>query len=404
MSSTEMSTMKDHWATDLMNTYGVPPLTLVKGQGAWVIDDEGREYIDLLAGIAVNSLGHAHPAVIDAVNQQVSSLAHVSNLFISQPVVDVAHGLKARFLRGKAEADTRIFFCNSGAEANEAAFKLARLTGRSRVLAAVHGFHGRTMGSLSLTGQPDKQEPFLPLVPGVEFFDFNDADSLSAAVAQNPEDTAAIIVEPIQGETGVIPASRAFLETARHLCDEHGILLIFDEVQTGIGRTGTFFAHETYGVTPDVVTMAKGLGAGLPIGACLATGRAASLFGPGSHGTTFGGNPVACAAARAVLDTVDDDFLAHVRARSEQLAAGLADLSGVNYVRGRGLMLGVVLEKPIAKATVAAGYRHGLILNAPAPDVIRITPPLVITEEDVTEALRRFAAALSEALQEGHDS
>ncbi|MCF4007060.1 acetylornithine transaminase [Corynebacterium uropygiale] len=398
-----MSDTAQQWAHDLMNTYGVPPLTLVKGEGARVLDDEGREYIDLLAGIAVNSLGHAHPAVIDAVSSQVAELAHVSNLFVSQPVVDVAHELKARFLRGKAEADTRVFFCNSGAEANEAAFKLARLTGKSRVLAAVHGFHGRTMGSLSLTGQPDKQKPFLPLVPGVEFFDFNDCDSLSAAVAAAPEDTAAIIVEPIQGETGVIPATRAFLETARHLCDEHGILLIFDEVQTGVGRTGQFFAHETYGVTPDVVTMAKGLGAGLPIGACLATGPAASLFGPGSHGTTFGGNPVACAAARAVLQTIDEDFLAGVRARSEQIAAGLADLPGVDYVRGRGLMLGVVLKNPLAKEVVAAGYRHGLILNAPAQDVVRITPPLVITAEDVDEAITRFAAALEDATKEGDE-
>lgn len=398
-----MSDTAQQWAHDLMNTYGVPPLTLVKGEGARVLDDKGREYIDLLAGIAVNSLGHAHPAVIDAVSSQVAELAHVSNLFVSQPVVDVAHELKARFLRGKAEADTRVFFCNSGAEANEAAFKLARLTGKSRVLAAVHGFHGRTMGSLSLTGQPDKQKPFLPLVPGVEFFDFNDCDSLSAAVAAAPEDTAAIIVEPIQGETGVIPATRAFLETARHLCDEHGILLIFDEVQTGVGRTGQFFAHETYGVTPDVVTMAKGLGAGLPIGACLATGPAASLFGPGSHGTTFGGNPVACAAARAVLQTIDEDFLAGVRARSEQIAAGLADLPGVDYLRGRGLMLGVVLKHPLAKEVVAAGYRHGLILNAPAQDVVRITPPLVITAEDVDEAITRFTAALDDATKEGDE-
>ncbi|QNQ90161.1 acetylornithine transaminase [Corynebacterium poyangense] len=392
-----MSSILERWSEDLMNTYGTPPVALVSGSGSTVRDDAGKEYLDLLAGIAVNSLGHAHPAVIAAVSHQVATLAHVSNLFASGPVVSVAEELKKRF---RSSAETRVFFCNSGAEANEAAFKLARLTSRPRVLSAIHGFHGRTMGSLTLTGQPDKRAAFEPLVPGVEYFTFNDAESLRNLVTKDPDNTAAIILEPIQGETGVIPATKDFLHEARQLCNDHGILLIFDEVQTGVGRTGAFFAHDIYGITPDVVTMAKGLGAGLPIGACLATGRAAQLMRPGSHGTTFGGNPVACAAAIAVLETIDDDFLASVRARGRQFRDLLAGCAEVKDVRGEGLMLGVVLHHPIAKDVVRCGLEHGVILNAPAEDIIRLTPPLVITEEEVAEAGRRISATLKAVSEE----
>lgn len=389
------------WGDTLMNTYGTPPVELARGEGARVFGPQGTEFIDMLAGIAVNSLGHAHPAVIDAVTEQIGKLGHVSNLFVSEPVVQAAQKLKARC----GDDSARLFFCNSGGEANEAAFKLARLTGRSRVLAAVNGFHGRTMGSLALTGQPEKRAPFEPLPSGVEFYPYGDIDYLRKLVAVNPGDTAAIILEPIQGETGVIPAPEHFLTQVRQLCDESGALMLIDEVQTGIGRTGDFFAFQHEGVVPDVVTMAKGLGAGLPIGALLARGKAAELFTPGSHGTTFGGNPVACAAANAVLDTVDDAFLAEVRRKGEKLAASVAALAGVQEVRGRGLMLGVVLGRPMAKDVVAKGLERGVIVNAPSTSVVRLTPPLIITDNDIDAAVERIALALADATEnERNDS
>lgn len=385
-----MTSVTQQWGQVLMNTYGTPPIQLVSGSGATVTDVDGKDYIDLLAGIAVNALGHGHPAIVDAVTEQVSQLGHVSNLLASEPVVAVAEELKKRF----GDDSARLFFCNSGGEANEAAFKLARLTGRSRVLAAQDGFHGRTMGSLSLTGQPDKRAPFAPLVPGVEFYPYGDLDFLTKTVETNPKDVAAIFLEPVQGETGVIPAPEGFLTGVRELCDKHGILMVVDEVQTGIGRTGDFFAHQHGGVTPDVVTMAKGLGGGLPIGATLARGKAAELFGPGSHGTTFGGNPVACAAAKAVLGVVDKQFVEDVKAKGEEFANQLRELPGVEDVRGRGLMLGVVLKEPVAKQAVAEGLKHGVILNAPSETIVRLTPPLVISSEEISEAVQRIGATL----------
>lgn len=379
------------WDESILNTYGTPPVALVSGQGARLTDEEGNEYIDMLAGIAVNSLGTAHPAIVEAVTEQIQSLGHVSNLFGSQPVVDAADKLRARV----GDESARVFFCNSGAEANEAAFKLARLTGKHRVLAAHHGFHGRTMGALALTGQPSKRKAFEPLPTGVEFYPYGDTSYLRELVEQNPGDTAAIILEPIQGETGVIPAPHGFLKAVRDLCDEHDLLFIADEVQTGVGRTGKFFGYQAEDVLPDVITMAKGLGGGLPIGACIARGKAAGLFTPGSHGTTFGGNPVATAAANAVLDTVDGAFIENVSAKGALLADKVSQLPQVAEVRGRGLMLGVVLKEPIAKAAVSAGLKRGLILNAPSESVIRLTPPLVIEEEDIVEAVERLGDVLN---------
>lgn len=379
------------WDESILNTYGTPPVALVSGQGARLTDEEGNEYIDMLAGIAVNSLGTAHPAIVEAVTEQIQRLGHVSNLFGSQPVVDAADKLRARV----GDESARVFFCNSGAEANEAAFKLARLTGKHRVLAAHHGFHGRTMGALALTGQPSKRKAFEPLPTGVEFYPYGDTSYLRELVEQNPGDTAAIILEPIQGETGVIPAPHGFLKAVRDLCDEHDLLFIADEVQTGVGRTGKFFGYQAEDVLPDVITMAKGLGGGLPIGACIARGKAAGLFTPGSHGTTFGGNPVATAAANAVLDTVDGAFIENVSAKGALLADRVSQLPQVAEVRGRGLMLGVVLKEPIAKAAVSAGLKRGLILNAPSESVIRLTPPLVIEEEDIVEAVDRLGDVLN---------
>lgn len=391
--------MKDftqRWAGALLDNYPVPPVELVEGSGSTVTDADDKQYIDMLAGIAVNALGHAHPAVVEAVTNQLSTLGHVSNLFGSAPVVKVAEALREHV----GDDTARVYFGNSGTEANEAAFKLARLTGRRRILAAQHGFHGRTMGALAMTGQPDKQKPFEPLPAGVEFYPYGDIDALTALVEQNPSDTAAIILEPIQGETGVIPAPEGFLTQVRELCDKHGILFIADEVQTGVGRTGDFFAFQHEGVLPDVITMAKGLGGGLPIGATIARGEAAKLFTPGSHGTTFGGNPVSCAAATAVLATIDDAFLAEVRRKGQVLYDAASKIPGVKEVRGRGLMLGVVLEQPVAKRVVKLGLEHGVILNAPADDVIRLTPPLVISDEEIAQAARRLAAAIAEASEE----
>lgn len=391
-----MSDALTQWNEVLMNNYGTPPIELVTGKGATVTDSQGRVHIDLLAGIAVNALGHAHPAIIEAVTHQLSQLGHVSNLFASGPVVRAAKTLQERV----GDESARVFFCNSGGEANEAAFKIARLTGRSRVLAAVNGFHGRTMGSLALTGQPDKRKPFEPLPTGVEFYPYGDLGYLTTLVEINPTDVAAIFLEPIQGETGVIPAPEGFLRGVRELCDAHGILFVADEVQTGVGRTGDFFAFQHEDVLPDVVTMAKGLGGGIPIGATIARGRAAGLLGPGSHGTTFGGNPIACAAANAVLGIVDEGFCGEVARKGEFFAEKLRAINGVREVRGRGLMLGVVLERDIAKQAVARGFDHGLIINAPADNVIRLTPPLVISDDEMNAAVEKLTALLTELSQE----
>ncbi|OFS37711.1 acetylornithine transaminase [Corynebacterium sp. HMSC069E04] len=389
---TAQTTLTQRWGQVLSNTYGTPPVAIVSGKGATVTDEDGKEYIDMLAGIAVNSLGYARPAIVEAVSTQVATVGHVSNLFASKPVVEAA----GKLLEKVGDSDARVFFSNSGAEANEAAFKLARLTGRRRILAAHHGFHGRTMGSLAMTGQPAKRKAFEPFPGGVEFYTYGDIDYLTTLVEQNPEDTSAIILEPIQGETGVIPAPDGFLSAVRELCTKHGILMIVDEVQTGVGRTGDFFAFQHENVLPDVITMAKGLGAGMPIGATIARGQAKDLFTPGSHGTTFGGNPVSCAAAATVLELVDAPFLADVSRKGEWLRTELAQSPAVQSVRGRGLMLGVVLNKSVAKDVVAAGLQHGLILNAPSSEVVRLTPPLVITDEELAQAVERLHKVLED--------
>ena len=385
----------NQWSDVFMNTYGTPQLHLVKGEGATVTDADGKQYVDMLAGIAVNSLGHAHPALVSAVATQAGTLGHISNFFGSDAALHAATTLRERF----GDKDAKVFFCNSGGEANEAAFKLSRLTGRKKVLAAINGFHGRTMGALSLTGQPSKREPFAPLVPGVEFYRYGDIDHVRELVGQEPDGIAAIFLEPIQGETGVVPAPEGFLQAIRELCDEHGILMVVDEVQTGVGRTGTFFAHEAAGITPDIVTMAKGLAGGMPIGAVIANEKTAALFTPGAHGTTFGGNPIACAAANAVLEIVDDAFCAEVKAKGETVKAAVEKLAGVDYVRGRGLMLGVVLTEPVAKEAVRIGLKHGVILNAPSEKIIRLTPPLVISDEEIDRAVVALEATLSECLE-----
>ena len=382
---------QERWRGSVMDTYGTPAVALVRGEGARVWDADGRDYVDLLAGIAVNALGHAHPAVVGAIAAQAAVLGHTSNLAISPPAVDLAERLLALLDPGGTRGG-RVFFCNSGAEANEAALKLTRRTGRRRIVVAERSFHGRTMGALALTAQPAKQDPFRPLPGDVVAVPFGDADALAAAVT---DDTAAVFLEPIQGEGGVIPAPSGYLAAARAACDTHGALLILDEVQTGIGRTGVWFAHQLDGVLPDVVTMAKGLGGGLPIGACVAFGDAVHLLGPGSHGSTFGGNPISCAAALAVLDTIaEDNLLDHV-SRVESRLRDIVSLTPlVDHVRGRGLLLGAVLTGPYAAEVEMRARESGLLVNAVAPDVIRLAPPLTLTDADLALVAVRWPAAV----------
>lgn len=384
-----------HWNAALFETYGTPPRELVSGRGTIVTDAEGNEYLDLLSGIAVNALGHAHPAIVDAVTNQIAKLSHTSNVFAHPQVIKLAERLKGLLGEqsgeaAEAAAGARVFFSNSGAEANEAAFKIARATGKTKILAAERGFHGRTMGALALTGQPDKQEPFKPLPGGVEYYPYGDIEALREMA---DDDTAAIFLESIQGETGVIPAPDGFLADVRELCDAHDILMVVDEVQAGMGRTGQWFGfqHEA-GVLPDVITMAKGLGGGLPIGATLALPKA-QLLAKGMHGTTFGGNPVVCAAANAVIDTIEaENLLANVAAQSQAIRNGLADHPSVQTIRGRGLMLGVVLDAPLNLDPLD----YGLIVNKPQPDVIRLVPPLNISADEVQRGVTKIRQMLDD--------
>jgi predicted acetylornithine/succinylornithine family transaminase len=388
---TNADAVKQRWEAVMMNNYGTPPLALAGGDGAVVTDVDGNTYLDLLGGIAVNVLGHRHPAVIEAVTHQLATLGHTSNLYASEQGIALAEELVA--LLG-ADTTARVFFCNSGTEANEAAFKLSRLTGRTKLVAAQGGFHGRTMGSLALTGQPSKRAPFEPLPGDVTHVPYGDADALAAAV---DDATAAVFLEPIMGEGGVVVPPEGYLTAARDVTSRHGALLVLDEVQTGMGRTGAFFAHQHDGITPDVVTMAKGLGGGLPIGACLAVGPAAGLLVPGLHGSTFGGNPICAAAARAVLRVIaDEDLIRHAEVLGKSVRHGIESLNHplIDQVRGRGLLQGVVLTAPRAKDAEAAARDAGFLVNAAAPDVIRLAPPLIVTEAQ----LDSFVGALPRIL------
>jgi acetylornithine/N-succinyldiaminopimelate aminotransferase len=379
---------QERYAGALMNTFGPPKLVLVRGQGAHVWDADGKEYVDLLGGIAVNALGHAHPALVAAVTEQLSTLGHISNFFTSTPQVELAERLLS--LVG---ADGRVFFTNSGAEANEAAFKLTRRTGRTHLVAADNAFHGRTMGALALTSKEAYRAPFEPLPGDVTFVPYGDEAALARAVT---DQTAAVVLEPIQGEAGVVVPSDTYLAAAREITRDNGALLWLDEIQTGIGRTGRWFAGES--ADPDVVTVAKGLGGGIPIGACIGLGDAATLLQPGNHGTTFGGNPVACAAALAVLDTIEKEgLLDHATATGERLRAGLAAEPRVTEVRGRGLFVGLDLSEPLSAEVAAAALARGFIVNSPTPSRVRFAPPLVIGHDDVDAFLAAWPGILDDA-------
>jgi acetylornithine/N-succinyldiaminopimelate aminotransferase len=377
---TQTDAIQQRWSAVMMNNYGVPPVALASGNGAVVTDVDGKSYLDLLGGIAVNVLGHGHPAVLDAVTRQMSTLGHTSNLYAAEPGIALAEALVG--LLG-TDAEARVFFCNSGAEANEAAFKLSRLTGRTKLVAAQGGFHGRTMGALALTGQPSKQAPFAPLPGDVSHVPYGDVDALAAAVG---DDTAAVFLEPIMGESGIVVPPDGYLAAARDITTRHGALLVLDEVQTGMGRTGTFFAHQHDGITPDVVTLAKGLGGGLPIGACLAIGPAAQLLTPGLHGSTFGGNPICAAAALAVLRVLAaEDLVRRAGVLGKTLHQSIESLHhpSIDHVRGRGLLCGIALTSPTAKEVEAAARAAGFLVNAATPDVVRLAPALIITEHQL---------------------
>jgi acetylornithine/N-succinyldiaminopimelate aminotransferase len=394
-------TWKDRYAGALMNAFGPPKLVLTRGEGARVWDEDDREYLDLFGGIAVNALGHNHPALVGAVHAQLSTLGHISNFFASRPQIELAEKLLELLLGPAASrpTDGRVFFSNSGAEANEAAFKLTRRTGRTRVVAAEGAFHGRTMGSLALTAKEAYRTPFEPLPGEVTWVPYGDADALAAAVS---DDTAAVLLEPIQGEAGVVVPPDGYLAAARRIATDNGALLWIDEVQTGIGRTGRWFAHhaerELAEHPADIVTLAKGLGGGIPIGATIATGQAGSFFEPGNHGTTFGGNPVACAAALAVLGVIKEQGLLE---EVERVGKRLADTVGaepdITTVRGRGLLIGAELASDNAAAVVDNARARGFLLNNTGPGTLRFAPPLVLTDDDVAGFAKVWPEILREA-------
>ncbi len=393
MTATEQ--LQDRYAATIMLTYGLPPVALSHGSGCVVWDVDGNSYLDLVAGVAVSALGHAHPAVVAAVTEQAGRLVHASNFYLHEPQVRLAERII-----GLLGTGGRVFYANSGAEANEAAIKLVRRRqGRARpvFVAAEHSFHGRTMGALSLTGKSSIREPFAPFGLDVRFVPYGDAAALRAAVGT---DCAAVFLEPTQGEGGVIPAPDGYLRAARAACDAAGALLVIDEVQSGIGRTGAWFAHQREGIVPDVVTLAKGLGGGLPIGACVGIGECGSALGRGDHGSTFGGNPIACAAALAVLETIErDGLLANATEVGNRLATQIEALGHplVAGVRGSGLWRAIALAAPAAAAVESAARRAGFLVNAVQPDAIRLAPPLILTAEQAGSFAAGLPAILSSA-------
>ena len=383
--------MLNRWNSVVQNNYGTPSIALTKGKGIVVTDADGKMYLDFLGGIATSILGHAHPAIVKAVTKQVSTLGHVSNFYAHPNAITLAEKLVAM----TGEKNAKVFFCQSGAEANEAALKLSRRTGKVRVVAAQGAFHGRTMGALSLTGQPSKREPFLPLVKGVKHVPYGDIEAMRKAVSKK---TAMVIIEPIMGEAGVIVPPADYLQQLRVLCDDKGALLVIDAVQTGMGRTGNWFGYEYSGITPDVITLAKGLGGGLPLGAMIALGKAAELFQPGDHGSTFGGNPVTTAAGLAAIEVIESKKLLNkVKQQGAHLIQELALIPGVKEVRGAGLLLGIELETLKASDIATAMRDAGVLVNAANATTVRIAPALIVTDAQINKFISIFRKVISDA-------
>ena len=382
--------MINRWSNSVQNNYGSPSIALVKGKGLVVTDADGKQYLDFLGGIATNILGHAHPAIVKAVSKQVSILSHVSNFYVHPNAVELAEKLASM----TGDKSAKVFFCQSGAEANEAALKLSRRTGKVRAVAAQGAFHGRTMGALSLTGQPSKREPFLPLVKGVKHVPYGDIEAMRKAVTKK---TAMVIIEPIMGEAGVIVPPADYLQELRALCDAKGALLVIDAVQTGMGRTGDWFGYEYSGITPDVITLAKGLGGGLPLGAMIALGKAADLFQPGDHGSTFGGNPVTTAAGLAAIKFIESQkLLKKVEKQGAYLMQELALIPGVSEVRGAGLLLGIELENLKSSDVASALQKSGVLVNAANPTTIRLAPALIVTDVQIKKFISIFKKVMSD--------
>ena len=382
--------MINRWTRSVQNNYGSPTIALVKGKGIVVTDADGKQYLDFLGGIATSILGHAHPAIVKAVSKQVSILSHVSNFYVHPNAVELAEKLASM----TGDKSAKVFFCQSGAEANEAALKLSRRTGKVRIVAAQGAFHGRTMGALSLTGQPSKREPFLPLVKGVKHVPYGDIEAMRKAVSKK---TAMVIIEPIMGEAGVIVPPTDYLQELRALCDAKGALLVIDAVQTGMGRTGDWFGYEYSGITPDVITLAKGLGGGLPLGAMIALGKASVLFQPGDHGSTFGGNPITTAAGLAAIKFLESQkLLKKVEKQGAYLMQELALIPGVAEVRGAGLLLGIELENLKSSDVVAALQKEGVLANAANPTTIRLAPALIVTDAQIKKFITIFKKVMSD--------
>lgn len=382
--------MKQQWDSLMQANYGTPSVHLVRGKGIEVWDQTGKKYLDFLGGIATNLLGHNHAKAVKAISDQAQVLAHVSNFYSHEPGLNLA----AKLIEMTGDETARVFFCNSGAEANEAAMKLSRLTGKTRIVAAQNSFHGRTMGALSLTGQPAKRNPFKPLIKNVKHVPFGDVNALKRAVTKK---TAMLILEPIMGEAGVVVPPRGYLKRAREICNETGTLLVIDAVQTGMGRTGNWFGYEKDAITPDVITIAKGLGGGLPLGAMIALGKAAGMFTPGMHGTTFGGNPISCAAALAVVETIENKgYLALNRVKGALLKNVISPIIGVSEVRGEGLLVGIVVKDAKAKEVAQRLQDYGFLVNAANENVIRLAPAYIVSESQIM----KFAAAFNDVCEE----
>ena len=387
---TSRKTSASKWSDVMQINYGVPAITLTSGKGIFVTDDNGKKYLDFLGGIATNVLGHAHPAIVKAVSKQIATLGHVSNLYAHPAGLKLAQKL----IDMTGDQTARVFFCNSGAEANEAALKLSRKTGRTRIVATIDAFHGRTMGAISLTGQPSKRNPFKPLIKNIKHVTFGDITQMRKAVNSK---TAMVIVEPIMGEAGVIVPPLGYLKQLREMCNEHGVLLVFDCVQTGMGRTGTWFGYEDENIRPDVITLAKGLGGGLPLGAMISLGSNAPRFSPGEHGTTFGGNPVAAAAGLAAIGVIEKNHLmTSAKSFEKRLKIKLEAVRGVTQVRGRGLLIGIGLNGEYAKELTGLLADRGILVNAPSAETIRIAPPMIVTKIQVDKFITVFTQCMQE--------